>query len=996
MHAIRIFILALMVSFSFSSAFAEEVTPPQEPLATEALNNALIEAPKSDGESDSDNDESALGANESSSAISEVKEEILAELASPFLLDIKSDATTTLQRNVWQSIVPNLGYYVDEDGDYSISQISQSGISQFNKYSTFAFGETQGTSILYLEVPYFELKENEHVYIELGDRIQGKSQVWFKPTGGSLLSIPALPQSSNGNGYIVRDLAKGGELYIAIEGVPSLWFNPAMKVVASTSDIPTNGIHDSGAYKLYLLIALAVLSLLTFLRFLTEKGEWRFWASIFGVTALLLYYSGLPATPKGEVINSDLIPLFALAAMLFSIITLGRQIMSLANNAKGLNTIFLILSVVGVVLGLAPFSSSFVWLIRFSDIWQVLVIIILIPTFFLLVQNVRGSLSYFITLLSLIVGVAIGIYGIDMGLNSALYSLAPLAGVVLALFILLITPSFAEQKDASKRVSDSYSPDMDYKASDKDEERNLAMGSDSKQNSQALRSEKVKNHIISNHKEVEESAQVYYDDTSSFENAQTFSRIEQAFRVPLDSFMRELCFLEQQIDFVQGIENQNYKEKALVHTQTLLSVGKDINTLANSLPKMLLRKPASNTSKIPFNLQDVLRQVYEKVRYEAASSQIALSWFRSPHLGLWYVGDKNALATLLYQLLSDSIRATKQGIVYIRVERDETSNDYGRLLFTIGDSGHGNPPERRAASLLSKVWELSSAHDGAFKVLSNEDGTEYNFVLAFKALEDDGVTEKPIPSLSCAENPIHNPKLLLISAPEAFERHMLSFRLERMDFHVLESMDLEECLKQYQSTPAAVTVLGADYSLEDIGEFVLALREFENSHSLKATHIIALYANQSQENELLEAGCNFTLESNARRITFRNLVDRLVNDETEFDPQELESLEEDDSENQKQEIVSKPPQREILTSLSFNIDDSSSAPKSKSSSKKQKEETPNLKFALSLHADEDDSEETEEIVIKVNEDAREVEPFYIEHDKEVDLPSFIPKNKEEE
>ncbi len=990
MHAIKFFFLTFLLLFQCSLSFAEEATesstlivPPSELNTTETQESSVAE-----------------------NAIAEVKEEIIAELANPYLLNTEFANSQNSINKQWQSLLLDFGIYLDTSGNTSISQIVQGGLSQFIPYSDFAFKNEQGTTWLYLSVPNFEVASNSHVYIELGSHVQGTSTVWYKTSEGDLLLIPPLPQNKDGHSYIVKDFAKGGELFIKLEGVPSLWFNPAIKIVTSTSDISDNGIFNSDKYEFYLLITLTVLSILSFLRFLTEKGEWRFWASIFGFATVVLYYFGIPATPNGEVINSDLGALFALAALLFSLVTLGRQMMSLSHVAKGMNSVFLILSLLGVLLGLAPFSTSFTWLTRYIDFWQISVIVILIPTFILSFNGIIGSITYLACLLALFIGAAVGFYGINGGLNSSLYALAPQVGAVLALFILLITPSNTKANSKKIATGEAYSPDMDYTASDTDIASSLDMQSSKENKAEHLDAEKQS--LISEHKEVEDSAEIYFDNSINFSNPQTFARIEQAFRVPLDSFMRELCFLEQQIDFVQGVDNQNHKEKALVHTQTLLSVGKDINMLANSLPKMLSRKQTNSSTKIPFNLQDVLRQVYEKVRYEAASSQIALSWFRSPHVGLWYVGDKNSLATLLYQLLSDSIRATKQGIVYIRVERDDASNNNGRLIFIIGDSGAGNPPQGRAASLLSKVWELTSSHNGTFNVESSEQGTEYRFILEFKALEDDGVTEKPMPNLSCTENPIHNPKLVHVTSPEAFERHMLAFRLERMNLQLIESMDLDDALQQYKATPSAIVIIGSDYSLVEISSFTNSIREFEKEKGLQETVFIGLYTIEQAEwhaYELQSMNCSYTLQNNERRLVFRTLIEKILNGEK---PNSIyaDNLDENPSSTSNETLSEESlesgtntethPQAETIQENNLL----SLAPKAKSKknssrrAKKEKFDKPKVSFALSLHA-EDDENIVEEIEIINNNSTSSSDPFYIDNEQEIELPSFINPQMEE-
>ncbi len=949
---------------------------------------------------------------------------VVEETSLLIVLEIPSDVVLEDK----ESLLPYLGYSLDNSNKSPISVIGNIELLNFIPYNALNFRNEQGLIWLKMHVEPFQLEEALLPIINLGENIQGNSYAWVKRKDATR---PTYAEKISKHVYRIDNLAlEGGEVYIAIEGIPSLWFAP--QLVFASSEGASRGITpiiDKGTpYNFILFTMLACLTALCFLRFLLEKGGWRFWASMFGLSGLLINYCGIPATPEGQVISSDLIPLFALAAAFFTYGAIGRSIMFLVYSSKKVNFYFHCVAILGIFLALLPLIPDFAWIVRYFESWQLVLALYLLPTMYLYIRGGRGRGLFLLITCILVATAAIPLINLKGDLVAQYWALAPYAGLTFSMLLLLLSPSYYYSKAINKEDEEYYAEqslrivdskleiDVDNAISENEELGAVTpiIKEEKEETSDSLLSlslekeeepkEEVKKASIRakniQSEKIEDPADIWYDNTESFENAQTFARIEQALRIPLDSLMREICFLEQQLEFIRGAENQVFKDKANVHAQALLSTGKDISTLAGSLPKLVLTKPPKRLVKISFNLQNVLRQVYEKVRYEAASSQIALSWFRSPVIGLWYVGEKDSLATLLYQLLSDAIRATKQGIVYMRVERDENSNDYGRLAFTIGDSGMGTPPERRASSLLSRVWELTASHNGEFTVESTPNGTEYRFILSLKALEDDGVTEKPIPNFSSEDNPTKDKALLLIAANESFERHMLSFRLERMPCRVLETMDLDECLKQYKNTPSGIIVLGAELNEASVQEFIVNLRAFEKEHELEQAQIIALAKDSRHEVELTSAGCNYILESTARRISFRTLVEKLLRENAVISQDRI-SLMQGESDNEKAYLAEKSgfiidnvEVAEFASPIAESDDKKPTSEKKprtrRRSSAKEKKGASNIPaIKLNVDVEESDKEKTnaKKINVKTTE-SKKGDTFYVNNDQVVDLPSF--------
>ncbi len=1090
MKSIKFFILSIsIVCISLASVgMATQVVEPPKELPAAAL-EAQKDAEKARQE------EQTKGEDEKGLSSTKINESTLGSSLEAKKKITQKDLVLPL------ALMPYLEYYIDREAKMNISSVSDAAIvSTFKPYLSLDLPNTQG--LVWLRIPFDKLipnTENNTYVLDLGDNLQGLVKAWYKENpvenisgiitdassyaknNALLLTMQAknrfafknvvnLPTHPNEEEQILTgpseeeselginkiNLEKGGYIYIAIEGLPSLWFAPFLVNADSyaTNPYSIEGILENS--KLYLLLATAFLSFLCFLRAIKEKRGWRFWSGVFGLSGAALAYFGIPATPAGTIIPANLQSIFALSATLFSLMLVGRYCMSLLLYAKRADFFFLLLSLLGVALSLLPFIPSFAWLVRYIELWPLLCGILLIPTFYLMIKNIKASARYFLVLLILFLTEAVALLGIGGISYSKLWTNLPIFGLFLAVFFLLISPTIhysAQKNDNRKNVRkhEQGEKENDFALNTNNEARqsksdveigevitkpslsmhdnlptkkekenagfNLKLDNhDNKaeQKVQAVKqaelkvektSESLSSAVEQNvsstsipaqvqegvgevQNRAKPDADIWYDHID-FSSANVFARIEQSFRVSLDTFMHQVYFLEQQVMQVQDLEQ---RAKINDHVQKILSIGKDISTISTSLPKLVLNKPMNSKVKVAFNLQDLLKQVYEKVRYEASAKQIALSWFCAPHLGLWYVGEKDALASLLYQLLSDSIRATQKGLVYVNVKRDETSNNYGRLQFTIGDSGKGQPPNSRASSLLSKIWEITASHHGDFKVETTDEGIEYSFVLAFIALEEDGETEKRVPldmntvSEESQEIEANSPDLqrdastILVVAEASSQRYLLSFKLEKIQCHVLEAMDLDDCYVQYTHAPSGIIVLDAHLNEDTIADFIARIRTFEGENSLPHVLILSLSRDEVHKEYLLRIGSDYVLDQNIRRFNLREKVQEYLNEVS--NPQYITAkgmkLEEilsfdkqyDEKEEKKQELR-----------LHFSEEDEEHMP------------------SMLPTKEEDESEGVTKIFIPQNQNVKEVDNFYPNYNKVIDLPSMkenLLQEKEDE
>ena len=104
----------------------------------------------------------------------------------------------------------------------------------------------------------------ESARLDLGDQVPGTPQVWVR---ASESNTPRLVTPDENGLYPLPGLHQGGEAVIRLDGLPGLWFSPALRSPADALNAPERRVHSLA------LAALTVLLMLAFVRSITERGD---------------------------------------------------------------------------------------------------------------------------------------------------------------------------------------------------------------------------------------------------------------------------------------------------------------------------------------------------------------------------------------------------------------------------------------------------------------------------------------------------------------------------------------------------------------------------------------------------------------------------------------------------------------------------------------------------------------------------------------------------
>ena len=179
------------------------------------------------------------------------------------------------------------------------------------------------------------------------------------------------------------------------------------------------------------------------------------------------------------------------------------------------------------------------------------------------------------------------------------------------------------------------------------------------------------------------------------------------------------------------------------------------------------------------------------------------------------------------------------------MRRVPDSKHPGHLLFQVRDTGTGLPPEQRSASLLARIWELSSSHGGFLGVESGPRGTSVIFTLQLHLPEASDGEDLPT---------------VLVCAPDAATRRELGAMLRDLPCTCHETGTLAHGLAagaRKGRTPAAVLLVCGPEASVDAAPL---LRRY---HSLAERTgpfgAVALTPDQSQWDALAHAGFSHAL-----------------------------------------------------------------------------------------------------------------------------------------
>ncbi len=721
-------------------------------------------------------------------------------------------------------ILPYLSAFLDTDGDMSVEEVATPGMMpSFQPLHPRTLPRSSGVTWLRLEIPAAGTESTESLMLDLGQGVPAGA-VLYTPDIDPL-SRQTTWQESQANWRNLLPLPLPAETpqvcFIRLDGQPPLWFAPTLRSLDNLAGAPESLLGPG------VMLALAVVMLLALLRGITERGQWRFWTALYVGAALTHAVLGGPDLGAGNITPADAVSAMAPGLALMFLAHLARHLMQTASHSRLLDIQYLLLSLPGAVLALLPLWPDFSWLGRFLPLWPMLALIFVPTTLGAWLMGVPGARRFLLGCLVAALGAGLAVLDLGTLLPPFVQGTLPLWGTALSALIIAGMSAPGREAGTSAEPADPLAPGRPA--------RNQTITDPN------LRLLDTDGNTLPLMTGLSQPAPAPATVEAESASATAIRRLEQALAAPLREIVEQDRQLEQCAlphDVRSRVENMGRRARQAL--SLLHDPAGDAAAPAAPAPADTAR-----AEKRVFDLRKTLRQAHDTCRPLAEKSGIALVWHVPADLEQLYEGPAGELEDVLRLLLEDALRATKGGKIHFAVRRVPDSKHPGHLLFQVRDTGTGLPPEQRSASLLARIWELSSSHGGFLGVESGPRGTSVIFTLQLHLPEASDGEDLPT---------------VLVCAPDAATRRELGAMLRDLPCTCHETGTLAHGLAagaRKGRTPAAVLLVCGPEASVDAAPL---LRRY---HSLAERTgpfgAVALTPDQSQWDALAHAGFSHAL-----------------------------------------------------------------------------------------------------------------------------------------
>ena len=721
-------------------------------------------------------------------------------------------------------ILPSLSAFLDTAGAMSVEEVATPGMMpSFQPLHPRTLPRSSGVTWLRLEIPAAGTERTESLMLDLGQGVPAGA-VLYTPDIDPL-SRQTTWQESQANWRNLLPLPLPAETpqvcFIRLDGQPPLWFAPTLRSLDNLAGAPESLLGPG------VMLALAVVMLLALLRGITERGQWRFWTALYVGAALTHAVLGGPDLGAGNITPADAVSAMAPGLALMFLAHLARHLMQTASHSRLLDIQYLLLSLPGAVLALLPLWPDFSWLGRFLPLWPMLALIFVPTTLGAWLMGVPGARRFLLGCLVAALGAGLAVLDLGTLLPPFVQGTLPLWGTALSALIIAGMSAPGREAGTSAEPADPLAPGRPA--------RNQTITDPN------LRLLDTDGNTLPLMTGLSQPAPAPATVEAESASATAIRRLEQALAAPLREIVEQNRQLEQCAlphDVRSRVENMGRRARQALSL---------LHDPAGDAPAPAAPAPAdtARAEKRVFDLRKTLRQAHDTCRPLAEKSGIALGWHVPADLEQLYEGPAGELEDVLRLLLEDALRATKGGKIHFAVRRVPDSKHPGHLLFQVRDTGTGLPPEQRSASLLARIWELSSSHGGFLGVESGPRGTSVIFTLQLHLPEASDGEDLPT---------------VLVCAPDAATRHELGAMLRDLPCTCHETGTLAHGLAtgaRKGRTPAAVLLVCGPEASVDAAPL---LRRY---HSLAERTgpfgAVALTPDQSQWDALAHAGFSHAL-----------------------------------------------------------------------------------------------------------------------------------------
>ncbi|MBF0225278.1 MAG: response regulator [Desulfobacterales bacterium] len=350
-------------------------------------------------------------------------------------------------------------------------------------------------------------------------------------------------------------------------------------------------------------------------------------------------------------------------------------------------------------------------------------------------------------------------------------------------------------------------------------------------------------------------------------------------------------------------EQRQYVNIFRVSGESLLNIINDILDIAK------IEEGRLEIEHIPFDLEDLLKKMFETMEPRAKSKNIKLSYELSSGTATNLIGDPYRIRQVLANLISNAIKFTDMGSIDLKVEEESYSEPHQKhqttlVKFSVIDTGSGIPSDKLDIIFerFSQVDESSSKKHGGTGLglnickklvelmggsinVSSEIGigSTFSFVLPLKIYsEKKQDIETNIPHTSFEQLKLE-PLDILLAEDSKFNRFIVIEYLKIFPVKIHIALNGKEALEKFKNEKFDMIFMDIQMPVMDGYEATREIRKHEKNNNLSPIPIIAMsaYALKEEIDKSLNSGCNEHIIKPILKQTLINAVQKYSKAESE-------------------------------------------------------------------------------------------------------------------
>ncbi|NBV07105.1 MAG: response regulator [Proteobacteria bacterium] len=334
-----------------------------------------------------------------------------------------------------------------------------------------------------------------------------------------------------------------------------------------------------------------------------------------------------------------------------------------------------------------------------------------------------------------------------------------------------------------------------------------------------------------------------------------------------------------------GKEDQDQVNTIYKSSEALLSILDDILTFSR------IESQEIKIENISFNLHFLVRDIANLMALNASSKGLQVVIDIDDKVPEILFGDPRRIRQILSNLLSNSIKFTPRGQIFIQIKLEKILGDIHFVKFNIKDDGIGIDP-KQIPDIFDKFTqvdmsttrkyggtglgltickELVNLMNGEISADSNcSKGSNFWFILPLKKVTDETKSEnqqkiklaKELKVLICEDNEVN--------------RKVAMTLLKRASLAADLAKNGQEGFNKFSQSQYDLILMDCMMPIMDGLEATKKIREFEKENNLRNSIIIAVTANASNENKdkCLEIGMNDFISKPLRKEAIEKVLEK--------------------------------------------------------------------------------------------------------------------------